>query len=400
MLDGTGKAPIEKGIVTIEGDRIAFAGREAEYAIPAGAEVRKVEGGTILPGFIDCHCHLASIGMDTMKTYVRSNYTQLIEAVADAKKMLDAGFTSARDMGLFGPYLKDAIHRGIIPGPRLTVSSRLLTVTGGHGDMYPFPLDFAERQNPVAVLVDGPEACYKAVRMMFREGADFIKICSTGGVMSAGDVSEDSEFSPEELKVIVEEAKRHRTYVASHAQGTKGIKDALKAGVTSIEHGFFLDEECIDLMLKLDATYDPTLSILKIICANPDGVPPYAYEKGMKGIEAHEKAFQMAYKAGVRIVLGSDFLGGDTDLAPFGKQGIEFVNLVAAGMTPMDAIVAGTKNGARLMMMQDDIGTLETGKLADLVVVAGNPLTNIEVLAAPEKIKLVMKDGKIEKEIA
>jgi len=400
VIDGTGTFPIEKGIVAFEGNKIKTVCKESEFSMPEGAQVREIKDGTIMPGFIDCHCHLISIGMDTLKTYTRHNYTELIESVADAKKMLDAGFTSARDMGLFGPYLKEAINRGVITGPRLTVSSRLLSTTSGHGDMYPFPLDYARDQNTVAYLIDGPEDCYKGVRMMFREGADFIKICSTGGVMSAGDSPEDSEFSPEELKVIVEEAKRHHTYVATHAQGTRGIKDALLAGIESVEHGIFLDEECVDLMVKMDATLVPTVSIIKIICANPEGVPPYAYEKGIQGIKAHEKSIQMAYKAGIRLVLGSDFLGGDSDLTPFGKQGVEFVNLVGVGLSPMDAIVAGTKNGAFLMRMEDEIGTLEKEKLADIVVVEGNPLEKIDILAKADNIKLVIKDGKIVKDIA
>lgn len=398
VIDGTGAEPIEKGIVAIEDDKIIVVCAEGEFSAPEDAEILEVEDGTILPGFIDCHCHLASIGMDTMKTYTRHNYTELIEAVADAGKMLDAGFTSARDMGLFGPYLKDAIARGIIPGPRLTVSSRLLSITSGHGDMYPFPLDYGESQNTVAYLVDGPEACYRGVRMMFREGADFIKICSTGGVMSTGDVCEDSEFSPEELRVIVEEAKRHHTYVASHAHGTRGIKDALKAGVMSIEHGMFLDEECVDLMSKMDATLVPTLSILKLICAHPEEVPPEAYQKGLQGIESHTNSVKMAYEAGIRLALGSDFLGGDSALTAFGKQGLEFVSLAEAGVMPMDAIIAGTRNGSHLMKMADRIGTLEKGKLADVVLVAGNPLEAIEVLAEPRNIKIVIQGGRLKKD--
>ena len=398
VIDGNGGAPIEKGVVMVEDGRISIVCNENEFRSDSPLPVISIPNGTIMPGFIDCHTHLTSIGMMPEKIFLRPKYDMLLEAVSDAKKLLEAGFTSAREMCEFGPYLKKAINNGRIPGPKLFVSGRLLSSTSGHGDTCTqVPLEYVQAQNTIAYLVDGVDACLRGARMMFREGADFIKSCSTGGVMSVADDPNTSEFSFEELRVMVEEAERHNTYVATHSQGTGGVLKALKAGVKSIEDGIYLNEECVELMIKNDVTYDPTISILKAILSNPDEVPPYAYRKGCIAAENHLKSVALAHSAGVRMVLGSDFLGGDSEATAFGKQGIEFVSLVEAGLTPMEAIVAGTKNGAHLIKKSEETGTLDIGKTADIVVVEGDPLSDISILANADNVKLVMQDGHIRK---
>lgn len=398
IIDGNGGKPIERGVVAVENGRISAVCREGEFRTDARLTEISMPDAAIMPGFIDCHTHLTSIGMMPEKLFLRPKYDMLLEAVGDAKKLLEAGFTSAREMGEFGPYLKRAIARGSIPGPKLFVSSRLLSSTSGHGDTCSLiPLEYVQEHNTIAYLVDGMDECLKGARLMFREGADFIKSCSTGGIMSYGDEPDTSEFSLEELRAMVEEAERHNTYVATHSQGTKGILKALRAGVKSIEHGIFLDEECVELMVKNDVTYDPTVSILRLILANPDEVPPYAYRKGRLAAERHVESVRMAREAGIRIVLGTDFLGGDSEATAFGKQGMEFVSLVEAGLTPMEAIVAGTKNGAHLIKKSAEVGTLEAGKIADIVLVDGDPLRDISILADAANIRLVMQDGIIKK---
>jgi imidazolonepropionase-like amidohydrolase len=236
-------------------------------------------------------------------------------------------------------------------------------------------------------LVDGPESCYKAVRNQFRAGADFIKIFNTGRTKF-----KTPQFSPEELKIIVEEAARHETYVSVHAHVPHAVLDALKAGCKCIEHGYFMDDECIELMAKMDATLDPTLYILKTFNDYKVKRGVTAQKTADESRESHATIVQKAKKAGIRIVLGSDFIGYDHEESQYGYNAREFIELVDAGLSPMEAIIAGTRNGAYLML-RDDIGTLESGKLADIVLVEGDPLKDISVLSDPDNIKVVVKDG-------
>lgn len=401
IIDGNDGEVIEKGVVVVENDQIKIVCQETEFTMPENLDNVKIiekDDCTILPGFIDCHIHLNSIGMNPIRLFLKNKYTLLMEGISDAKKMLDAGFTSAREMSEFGPYLKSAIESGLIAGPKLFVSGKLLSSTSGHGDACSYlPYNYTQEKNTIAYLVDGIDECIKGTRMNFREGADFIKTCSTGGILSSGDEPDACEFSYEELKAMVDEAQRHNTYVASHSQGNKGIYEALKAGIKSIEHGIFLDERCIELMVKNNCMYVPTLSILKIVCVNPNEVPEYAYKKAMLAIEGHNKSVELARKAGILIGLGSDFLGGDSKTTEYGTQGIEFSSLVEAGLTPMEAIMAGTKNASSIIKKSKEVGTIEADKKADIVLVDGNPLNNIKILADKNNVKVVMQNGNIVK---
>lgn len=395
VIDGISDESIENGLVLVRDDRIEFVGWDGERAIPADAEVIEVKDGTILPGFIDCHAHFVG----GPGYYATPHFDLILRAAHNLGILLDAGFTGARDMSLFGPYLAKGVEQGLTRGPRIMPGGRLLSVTAGHGDLDTnYSYEYSQQQNPITLLVDGVDECLRGARHQFRIGAKFIKVCATGGVSSLVDGLDDVQFSFEELKAIVDEAERHGTYVAAHCSGTAGTVQALEAGVTCIEHGIFLNERCIELMVKLDATLVPTLSISLGIPRMKDVLPPHIYEKGVQCAEGSMRSMEMARAAGIRIALGTDF--SNSPNTPYSKNGKEFVALVEGGLTPMEAIQAGTRNGAYLMGTADSVGTLEAGKLADIVIVEGDPLADIGILANSDSVKVVIKDGVLEKNSA
>lgn len=397
VIDGVSDVALEHGAVLIRDESIVFAGSAADCAAPEDARVIEIPDGTILPGFIDCHAHFVGEGPQRADEYTSSHYDLLLNAASDIGILLDAGFTSARDMSLFGPYLKKAIARGVVRGPRIMPGGRILSVTAGHGDMDTrFSVAYSQEHSPITWLVDGVAECIKGARLQFREGAEFIKIAATGGVSSQVDALDDVQFSMEEVRAIVEEAERHGTYVAAHCTGTAGTVQALQAGVKSIEHGVFLDERCIDLMVKNDATLVTTLSVSFGI-ANMKGLPDWLREKGARCAGANRKSIEMARRAGIRIALGTDY--SNSPNSPYAENGREFAAIVSGGFTPMEAIKIGTVNAAHLMRMSDRIGTLEAGKLADVVVVEGNPLEDIGLLTHKDHVKAVFKNGIMEKNI-
>ncbi|MBN1318482.1 MAG: amidohydrolase family protein, partial [Anaerolineales bacterium] len=260
-----------------------------------------------------------------------------------------------------------------------------------------YSIEYSQQQSTIGYLVDGVDECIKGARMQFREGAEFIKICATGGVSSIIDGIHDTQFSFKEVRAIVEEAERHDTYVAAHCTGNAGTLQALQAGVLSIEHGIFLDERCVELMVKNDATLVTTLSIAFGLPNMKGKVPDHIYEKGCMCADASRKSVEMARKAGIRLALGTDF--SNSKNTPYAENGKEFKAIVSGGFSPMEAIKIGTVNGAHLMKMSDKIGTLEKGKLADVVIVQGNPLEDIEVLAHKDNVKAVFKNGVLEKKL-
>lgn len=391
VIDGVSDRPTEDGLVVVRDRRIEYAGPAAGHTPPPDADVIRVEDATILPGFIDCHAHFTG-GVDTLRT---THYELILRAAHGIGELLDAGFTGAREMSVFGPYLKRAVEGGYLRGPRIMPGGRLLSITGGHGDMDPnYPLPYVREQDPVSVFADGVESCLRAVREQFRIGAEFIKVLATGGVSSAADDLDDIQYSPEELRAIVEEARRHGTYVAAHCMGTAGTLAALEAGVLSVEHGVFLDERCVELMVAQDVTLVPTLSVALGIRRMKD-LPRHIYEKGKLCAEASLRSVELARRAGVRIALGTDF--SNSKNSPYSQNGKEFVALCEAGLTPMEAIQAGTRNAAHLLRRAHELGTLEAGKLADVVVVEGDPLADVSILADARNVKVVLKDGVVEK---
>ena len=389
LIDGTGRAPIEPGVIVVEGQRITGVGRSAP--VPAGARTIELGDATLLPGLIDAHTHVTSEGpgpraVDRMSA-TGADYS--LVGATNARRMLMAGFTTLRDLGGFDYAdlaVKRAIERGLIPGPRLFVATTPISITGGHGDpangMSP---DIAI--NSPSGVANGVDEVRRKVRQILRNGADHIKFAATGGGLSRGTKPTAQHFTDEEIAALVAEAHRLGVKVAAHAHGNEGIKAAVKAGVDSIEHGIYLDEEACRLMLQHGTYYVPTLWIADSYFDKYKewGIPSYAHEKISQFIPTALKSAEMAIRMGVRVALGTDAGVGEHQLA-----GKEFAAYVKYGMAPMAAIVAGTSNAAKLLGHSDRIGSIETGKLADVVAVPGNPLTDITRM---EHVAFVMKDG-------
>ena len=397
VIDAVSDTAIEDGAVLIEGERIAYSGPRS--GCPAtDAPVIEAGSGAIMPGFIDVHAHLT--GEEDAGDFVNGQLfgDRLIGAVSQVGMLLDAGFTGLRDMSYAGVFLARGTERGAIRGPRIVPGGRLLGITSGHVD-YQFAnlsKDDANRYDDLAVLVDGPDECTRAVREQFRIGAKFIKICATGGVSSPTDRVDDVQFSPEELKAIVDEARRHHSYVTAHCTGYEGAYQALLAGVECIEHGVMLTQREIDLMAEKNVPLVSTLCV-SLGVANMEGLPSWMHEKAVACADNNRKTIEMARKAGIRIALGTDF--SNSPNTPYSQNGREFEAMVRGGLTPMESIKAGTINAAHVMRMEDQIGSLEAGKLADVVIVDANPLEDIFCLTDAEHVKLVLKGGKVEKDI-
>lgn len=386
IIDGISNIPIENGIVAIEGERIVYVGEQTGFSVPEG--VTTYEADTILPGFIDCHTHI--VGLANAGNYAEGKLfgDLLLGAAYQAGQLLDAGFTGIRDMSEQGFYLARAQKRGVLRGPKVVPGGRCLSITGGHGDMWPYmSKKVNNEESPIGILCDGVDECVMAVREQFRKGAQFIKILATGGVSSPTDRVDDVQFSPEELRAIVEEAKRHHSYVTAHCTGNEGAYQAILAGVECIEHGVMLTQREIDLMKERNIPLVTTLSV-SLSCAKLTNKPDWFIEKAKMCAEANKKTIEMARKAGIKIALGTDFT------RDFLKNGREFEAMVEAGMTPMEAIQAGTINAAYVMHSDAVTGSLEKGKFADLVLVNGNPLQDIHCIADAKNITGVFLEGK------
>ncbi len=389
IIDAVSDEPIENGLLSIEGDKIAYVGTAEGFDVPKNAEV--IEADTILPGFIDCHAHLQ--GEEDAGSFAGGNFfgDQLLGAAHQVGLLVDSGFTGIRDMSEAGFYLSRAQERGILRSPRIMPGGKVLSITSGHVDFMPhLTKEEFNRNAKLERLCDGVDDCLLAVREQFRMGARFIKICATGGVSSPTDRLDDIQFSPEEMKTIVDEAKRHHTYVAAHCTGNEGAYQALQAGVECIEHGVMLTSREIDLMAKMDATLVTTLAV-SLGVANIPGLPDWLHEKAKRTAEFNVVTIDLARKAGIRIALGTDY--SNSKNTPFLQLGEEFEAMTRAGMTPMEAIRAGTVNAAYLLK-NDNIGTLEVGKTADITMVCGNPLESIACLSKAENVKAVFIGGK------
>lgn len=388
--DGT---QIPNAVVLVRGDRITAVGPNAQVSIPAGAQVIDLSGQTLLPGFIDAHTHLTSIDNDggDLAALRETPAHGAIYATINAKKTLEAGFTTVREAGSLGYVdvaVRDAIGRGLIPGPRVHASGPAIGTTGGHADVNgwsPF-LDLPG----TGAIVDGADAVRRQVRLNVKFGADQIKIVATGGVLSVGDAIGAPQMTEEELRASVTEAARLGRQVMAHAHAGDGLLAAVRAGVASIDHGSLVSDTAITEMKARGTYLVPTLIILEEIVRDgaAKGVPPYAIEKAMAIAGERRARLRAAYRAGVRFALGTD---ATSDI--HGRNGEEFRYMVEIlGATPMEAITIGTLNGARLLGIERDLGTVSVGKLADLVAVAGDPLADVTRLQRPT---LVMKGGAI-----
>ncbi|WP_435261245.1 amidohydrolase family protein [Tenacibaculum sp. nBUS_03] len=394
IIDGTGKPPYE-GSVVIEDNLIKHIEKSDTKQLQAD-QIIDAKGLFLLPGMIDCHVHVMFNNYKLMQHLHTPFSLNFYHAIANLKSLLHAGITSARDAGGADFGVKKAIELGLIEGPKLKISITPLSITGGHLDAWlPSGITLHLLSPPYpgspASICDGPREVRKRVREILRAGADVIKVCSTGGVLSPTDHPDFTQFSSKELSIMVEEgAMRKGIKVMAHAQGLQGIKNAIKAGVHSIEHGVTLDQEAIDLMLKNKVFLVPTLLAIHSVI---DGeYPQAAKDKAKEIFETHQKSIAKAYEQGVQIAMGTD-----SGIMQHGRNLEELQLMCNLGITPMDAIVASTKTAAACLQMENKVGTIEENKIADLILVQKNPLEDIHSLSNNNTIKVILKDGKIVK---
>jgi len=393
LIDGRRAAPVKNAAVLIEGDRIVKVG--GPEILPPGIEVIDLGGATVLPGLIDMHSH-PLISTDSYQVdHLRwSSAYKALRGLKAVQDNLMAGWTTLRipgdaDVFYAAMDLKRALAEGLFTGPRLTGAAHYISVTGGGGDMN----FIAPEQHVIAdgLVVDGPDAVRKAVREEIKYGSDWIKLLVTGAFMSVGDNPANVHFSPEELRAAVEEASRRDVPVMAHAHATEGIKMAIRAGVRTIEHGTFMDTEAIKMMVDRGVFLVPTMYVGEYYLEHGSDSPEM--QKNVELTRKYQAEFRhrvgQAIEAGVKICVGSDFGGYEPLL-----NAREFASLVGAGMTPMQAIQAGTRVASEALRWDDRIGTVEPGKLADLVAVAGDPLVDIAEL---QRVTFVMLGGKVVK---
>ena len=396
MFDGKGEQAVAPGLVVIENGKIAQVGGAA----PAGAEVIDLGDATLLPGLIDAHTHLTmQMSMDRYQDEFHGLRTtpaeKAFEAAAIARTTLMAGFTTVRNVGA-GEWvdigLRNAINRGLAEGPRMLTAAKSLGATGGHCDetngLAPgaVPTEPGLRNG----VANSPDEYRKAVRLMIKYGADVIKVCATGGVLSLNDDVDTPQLSQEELNALVEEAHALRRKTAAHAHGNEGARRAVMAGIDSIEHGSFLKDETLDLMKQKGTYLVPTLIAPTFLVESMEAgmkVPERIKEKANAAASSVNTTFRHAVERGVKIGFGTD-----AGVYPHGQNAREFELMVKAGASPALALRAATSADAELLGIADKVGSLEKGKLADIVAVPGDPLTNI---GAMRKVFFVMKEGNI-----
>ena len=400
IIDGRGGDPL-MGTILIEGERITALGRQDQVTIPRDATVVDAMGGSILPGLIDSHVHFLLEYPDIMRGLITQPSMRLLQAIPRMRATMEAGITTVRDAGGSPAGLKIAVERGIVAGPRMQIAVSMITQTGGHGDgFYPccvdlgfFGMRFYDVPDGVA---DGVDEVRKVAREILRAGADWIKLATTGGVLSTSDAPTSSQLTVEEIATAVYEAAAQEKRCMAHAQGSQGIKNALLGGVASIEHGVYLNDELIDLMLEKDIYLVPTLvaplAVVEFAREHPDILPPMMAAKAKGVIEAHQKSFRRAVEAGVKVAMGTD-----SGVGRHGENGRELQLMVENGMTPMQAIVASTANAAQLLHLDGMVGTLEEDKVADVIVVDGEVSSDIRRIADPANVKLVLKGGRAAK---
>ena len=375
--------------ILVRNSRIEQVG--AGLVVPAGAREIDLRDATVLPGFIDVHTHLVGSNHAGYEALGVSVPRMALTGAKNAQTTLFAGFTTVRNVGAPGyadVALRDAIYDGEVIGPRMQVSGPPLGISGGHCDSNLLPFDFHYSAEGVA---NGVPAVMAKVRETIKYGADVIKFCASGGVFSKGDNPLLEQYSPEEMQALIAEAHRLGRKVASHAHATIAINDAVRAGVDSIEHGIFLDDEGIELMKQHGTYLVPTSFPLYWFEQNVSklNMPPWVVEKAAIIIPAAKKSMARAFGAGVKVALGTD-----AGVYPHGLNGGEFWSMVQLGLTPVQALQAGTVNAADLMGWSDRIGSVAPGKFADLVAVRGNPLDDVTLL---QHVRFVMKDGVVYK---
>jgi imidazolonepropionase-like amidohydrolase len=399
LYDGKSNSLTTPGLVIVTGGNITATGANA--SVPAGAEVIDLGDATLLPGFIDAHTHLTMMyttdykqaALDDLQKTIAE---QTLDSIANAKVTLMAGFTTVRDVGshdFIDVGLRNAIRNGKVPGPRMLVSVHAIGTTGGHCDETGYRSGvFGKETGPEQGVANGPDQMRYAVRLAHKYGADIIKTCASGGVLSLTDDVDTPQLTQEELHALIDEAHALKRKVAAHAHGAEAAKRAVRAGVDSIEHGSFLDDEALDMMKQHGTYYVPTLMAPQGLVEQMQAgmyIPPAIQAKAEQAIASAHKTFQKALAKNIRIGLGTD-----AAVYPHGRNGEEFHQMVDLGMKPVDALRAGTSVDAELLGLNDKIGSLEAGKSADIVAVPGNPLQDIR---RTEHVLFVMKEGVIYK---
>jgi len=390
LFDSASGKIVEPGVVVVSGGKIESIG---EAAAPAGAMVIDLGDATLLPGFIDAHTHLTfeynpDYNGQELLDLRRDIPEQAIRATANARKTLLAGFTTVRDVGsshFMDVGLRNAINAGVVPGPRMLVSVHALGSTGGHcdeGDGFRYGL-FNHESGPEDGVINSPDQARYAVRFNVKYGADVIKTCASGGVLSPTDEVDVPQLSQAELDALVDEAHSQRRKVATHCHGAEAAKRAIRAGVNSIEHGTFLDDEAFRMMHDRGVFLVPTLATRIGIAQST--FPPAVRAKADRAVKQQDAMLRRALALGVKVALGTD-----AAVYPHGENAAEFGLMVADGMTPAQSLMAGTTSAAELLGLTEKVGMLKPGMLADVVAVPGNPLDDIGVT---RKVIFVMKDG-------
>ena len=397
LIDGISDEPKKNMTIIIEKNKIVAV----ENGFPsagAGDKIIDLKTKTVTPGWIDCHVHLSHETNPNayIERFQLSDVDYAYRSVVYAKRTLMAGFTTVRDAGgAVVISLKKAINQGTIEGPRIVAAGTPIGSTGSHSDpTNGYRTDLMGDPGPRIGVANGVDECIKAVRQRFKDGSDVIKIMATGGVLDVSANSSGAQFTEEEIKALVQTANDYGMKVMAHAHGAEGIKRALRAGVISIEHGTLMDDECIELFKKYGAWYVPTViagkSVTDSAVKNPNYYPPVVTKKALEIGPKIQSTLGRAYKAGVKIAFGTD-----AGVYRHGMNWLEFGYMIEAGMKPMDAIKAATISAAELLGMKDQVGSIEVGKLADIVAIDGDPLKDPKVFG---KVVFVMKNGDVYKQ--
>src|SRR5213596_2433932 len=400
LFDGKSSSLVQNGVVIVQGDKIVDAG--SNLPIPSGAQVIDLGDATLSPGFMDTHTHLTSdsSGNYNLTRLQRLEFNvseQAIRATVFARATVEAGFTTVRDLGsrfvasreFVDVALRNSINKGVIVGPRMLVATKGIGATGGHFDPTGGFRDFLFGREPDYTdgIANSPDEIRKTVRFEVKNGADVIKAAVSGGVLSLGDEVDTPQLTPAEMTALVDESRRLRKKVAVHCHGDQAAREAIEAGVDSIEHGSFMKPETLTMMKKKGTFLTPTLMASEWIMGKLDNYPPALQAKAKAATAARSEMFRNAVKMGIKISFGTD-----AAVYPHGQNAKEFKLMVDLGMTPIDALKSATSNTAELFGIVQKVGTLEKGKLADIIAVPGDPTSDV---TATERVSFVMKEGKI-----
>jgi imidazolonepropionase-like amidohydrolase len=401
LIPGRGE-PVERATVIIEGATISYAG--TADAAPTVEEAVVIEVATVMPGLWDCHIHFMGATRPSMEVMAATMPVQAgARSAADLAALISGGVTSVREVGGYGVDLASIVSEGTLPGPTIYGAGAILSTTGGHADVHSLPLDyyqsFLERQRSLGRLCDGVPECLRAVREQLRRNARVIKLCASGGVLSEVDHPIHQQFSEEELKAIVAEAARAERVVAAHCHGKPGIMAALRAGVKTIEHGSYLDEEAAELMINNEAVLVPTRFVIDDLLGMEEEVPAYAYRKLVAIADQHAQGLKTAIAAGVRIATGTDLgTSGPVHGHKYATAGREIRYLIEAGLPPLEAIEAATANGPLTLGPQGPhSGVLEAGYDADVIALDADPFPDPSLWGDPDRVTHVWKAGKLMK---